>query len=209
MNDYLWPFGPWEIKKVVCLFFSSIYDRQKSSVLRKKGGETMQTKMSVRAVSVIGLLVAAEIILARFSIHTWNIKIGFSFVPIVVAAIFYGPAAGGLVAAIGDIMSFILFPVGAYFPGFTLTAFLTGVVFGWFFRKKVTVFNAFLAVLVVQALISQCVNTYMISFLYGSPYWPLFATRIYQTAAMAVVQMAGILLIDKKLMPILRKYETL
>lgn len=169
----------------------------------------MHTKMSVRAVSVIGLLVAAEIILARFSIHTWNIKIGFSFVPIVVAAIFYGPAAGGLVAAIGDVISFILFPVGAYFPGFTLTAFLTGIVFGWFFRKKVTVWNAVLAVLVVQGLISQCFNTYMISVLYGSPFLPLFATRIYQTAAMAVVQTAGILLIDKKLLPILRKYETL
>lgn len=56
--------------------------------------KTMHTKMNVRSVSVIGILVAMEIILARFSIHTWNIKIGFSFVPIVVAAILYGPIAG-------------------------------------------------------------------------------------------------------------------
>ncbi len=142
----------------------------------------MHTKMSVKSVSVVGLLVAMEIILARFSIHTWNIKIGFSFVPIVVAAIFYGPIAGGLVGAIGDVISAVLFPVGAYFPGFTLTAFLTGAVFGWFFRKKVSLGNVILSVLIAQVLISQVMNTYWISFLYGSPFWLLFLTRIYQTS---------------------------
>ncbi len=167
----------------------------------------MHTKMSVKSVSVVGLLVAMEIILARFSIHTWNIKIGFSFVPIVVAAIFYGPIAGGLVGAIGDVISAVLFPVGAYFPGFTLTAFLTGAVFGWFFRKKVSLGNVILSVLIAQVLISQVMNTYWISFLYGSPFWPLFLTRIYQTAGMFVVQTAGIMLIEKKLIPVLRKYE--
>lgn len=158
----------------------------------------MQTKISVKSVSVVGFLVAMEIILARFSIHTWNLKIGFSFIPIVVAAIFYGPVAGGLVGAIGDVVSAILFPVGAYFPGFTLTAFLTGAVFGWFFRKKVTVLNVVLSVLVVQGLISQVMNTYWISFLYGSPFGPLFVTRMYQTAAMSGVQIVSILLMDKK-----------
>ncbi len=164
----------------------------------------MHTKMSVKSVSVVGLLVAMEIILARFSIHTWNIKIGFSFVPIVVAAIFYGPIAVG---SIGDVISAVLFPVGAYFPGFTLTAFLTGAVFGWFFRKKVSLGNVILSVLIAQVLISQVMNTYWISFLYGSPFWLLFLTRIYQTAGMFVVQTAGIMLIEKKLMPVLRKYE--
>lgn len=167
----------------------------------------MHTKMSVKSVSAIGILVAMEVILARFSIHTWNLKLGFSFVPIVVAAIFYGSITAGLVAAIGDIVSAILFPVGAYFPGFTLTAFLTGAVFGWMFRKKVTVWNVILSVIVVQWLISQCLNTYWISFLYGSPYWPLFMTRVYQTAVMSAVQVAGIWMIAKKLVPILKKFE--
>ena len=152
----------------------------------------MHTKMNVKSVSVIGILVAMEIILARFSIHTWNLKIGFSFVPIVVAAILYGPIAGGLVGAIGDVISAILFPVGAYFPGFTLTAFLTGAVFGWFFRKKVSVLNVVFSVLMVQILISQFLNT-----------------RIYQTAAMSVVQIVSILLIEKKVMPVLRRQEEL
>ena len=76
----------------------------------------MYTKVNARCISMIGVLVALEIVLSRFTIHTWNLKIGFSFVPVVVAAIFYGPLAAGLVGAIGDILSAVLFPVGAFFP---------------------------------------------------------------------------------------------
>ena len=170
----------------------------------------MHTKMSAKSVSVIGVLVAMEMILARFfTIHTWNLKIGFSFVPVVVAAVFYGPVIAGLVAAIGDVYGAILFPVGAYFPGFTLTAFLTGAVFGLFLRKKLSTGNVILSVLTVQLIISQFLNTYWISFLYGSPYWPLFFTRIYQTAAMFVVQTVCIVLITRKLVPVLKRYENL
>ncbi len=167
----------------------------------------MQTKINTKSVSIIGILVAMEIILARFSVHTWNLKIGFSFVPIAVAAIFYGPACGGLVAAIGDIISAFLFPVGAYFFGFTFSAFLTGAVFGLCFRKKTSFGTVLLAVLIGQGLISQCLNTFWISFLYGSPYWPLFFTRIYQTAAMSVVQFVCLFAIDRKLLPVLKRFE--
>lgn len=165
----------------------------------------MHTKMSVKSISIIGILVAMEIILARFSIHTWNLKIGFSFIPVVVAAIFYGPVTAGLVGAIGDIMGYILFPVGAYFPGFTLTAFVTGMIFGFFLRKSQSVLNVVLAVLCVQIFVSQFMITYWISFLYGSPYWALFATRIYQTAAMIAVEIISTLLIVKKVVPVLTR----
>ena len=167
--------------------------------------EAMHTKMSVKSISIIGILVAMEIILARFSIHTWNLKIGFSFIPVVVAAIFYGPVTAGLVGAIGDIMGYILFPVGAYFPGFTLTAFVTGMIFGFFLRKSQSVLNVVLAVLCVQIFVSQFMTTYWISFLYGSPYWALFATRIYQTAAMIAAEIISTLLIVKKVVPVLTR----
>ena len=167
--------------------------------------EAMHTKMSVKSISIIGILVAMEIILARFSIHTWNLKIGFSFVPVVVAAIFYGPVTAGLVGAFGDIMGYILFPVGAYFPGFTLTAFVTGMIFGFFLRKSQSVLNIVLAVLCVQIFVSQFMITYWISFLYGSPYWALFATRIYQTAAMIAIEIISTLLIVKKVVPVLTR----
>lgn len=166
----------------------------------------MNTRFNAKSVSMIGALVAMEVIAARFfTIHTWNLKIGFSFVPIVVAAIFYGPLAAGIVAAVGDIISAVLFPVGAFFPGFTVTAFFTGIIFGIFLRKSTSVKNIVCAVLIVQLVGSQLINTFWISFLYGSPFGALFVTRIYQTAAMCVVQIGFTILMAKKLVPVLRK----
>lgn len=168
----------------------------------------MQTRINVRSVSMIGVLVALEMVLTRFlTIHTWNLKIGFSFVPVVVAAILYGPVTAGLVAAIGDVIAAVLFPVGAFFPGFTLSAFLTGIVFGLFLKKSQSAVRIAGSVVAAQFVISQILNTYWIAFLYGSPYLPLFATRIYQTAVMTVVESVSIYLIAKRLIPILRQFE--
>ena len=167
--------------------------------------KTLKKKFDLKIVAVLGIMIALEIVLARFSIHTSDLKIGFSFVPIVVAAALYGPITGGIVGAIGDVVSAILFPVGSYFPGFTVTAFLTGAIFGLFLYKKESNLNVVLSVLLTQAVISQFVNTYFISVLYGNPYWPLFVTRLAQTAAMSAVQIVLIILLIKKLIPVLEK----
>ena len=164
-------------------------------------------KVNVKAMSVVALLVAINIVLSQtLSIHTWNIKIGFNFIPVVVAAMLYGPAAAGVVAAMGDVVSAIAFPVGPYFPGFTLTAVLTGVVFGLFLKKKPTVIKIVIAVMIVQLAIGLFGNTFFISVLYGSPYKALFLTRIPQCLGMSVVQIVSIIAIDKsKLIPTLKK----
>lgn len=164
-------------------------------------------KVNVKAMSVVALLVAINIVLSQtLSIHTWNIKIGFNFIPVVVAAMLYGPAAAGVVAAMGDVVSAIAFPVGPYLPGFTLTAVLTGVVFGLFLKKKPTVIKIVIAVMIVQLAIGLFGNTFFISVLYGSPYKALFLTRIPQCLGMSVVQIVSIIAIDKsKLIPTLKK----
>lgn len=167
----------------------------------------MKEKRTLRSFSVISVLVAMEIILSRFlSIHTWNLKIGFSFIPVVVAAMLFGAVQAGFVAAIGDIIGAMLFPVGPFFPGFTVTAFVTGVIFALFLKKKASVINIVVSVLLVQLIGSLCLNTFWISMLYGSPFWPLFITRIYQTVVMGVVQIAVIFVLERKLIPVLRAY---
>ena len=144
---------------------------------------------NTRTVVSMGLLLAIEIVLSRFlSINAWNIKIGFNFVPIAVAAMLFGPLAGGIVAAMGDFLGALLFPIGPYFPGFTLTAFLTGSVLGLFLKKKTTPLRIGAAVVINQLVLSLFLNTYWISVLYTSPFWPLLVTRIIQCVVLLVVQ---------------------
>lgn len=148
----------------------------------------MKRKFDTKLLVMAGILVALHIVLSRFfSINAWNIKIGFAFVPVFVAAYFYGPVFGGIVGALGDFLGAILFPIGAYFPGFTATCFLSGMVMGTFLHKEQTTARTILAVGIDQLLLSLLLNSLWISILYGSPYLPLLATRAVQCLIMMPV----------------------
>ena len=160
-----------------------------------------KTRMRTKLVVIMGLLVAMEIVLNRFlSINAWNIKIGFSFIPVVVAAMVYGPLYGAIVGGLGDFLGAIMFPIGQYFPGFTFTAVLMGLVWGFFLHKEQTLPRIIAATAINQFILGLFLNTYWISFLYGSQYWPLFTTRILQAAVLFVAQVI-IIYAMKKFIP--------
>jgi len=157
-------------------------------------------KFSTRTLTTMALLTALEIVLSRFlSISAWNTKIGFAFVPVALAAMLLGPLYAGLVGALADFVGAILFPVGAYFPGFTLTAFLMGACYGLFLYKKQSFPRILGAVAVHQLVLSLLLNTLWISILYGSPFYPLLLSRLPQCAILGAVQLAVIPLLAKLL----------
>ena len=157
----------------------------------------MKKDTNVQRLAVLGVLVAMEIILSRFlSINTWSTKIGFGFIPVAAAAILLGPAGGAVCGGLADFLGAILFPIGPYFPGFTLTAALTGLIFGLLFHKEQTPVRVVLAVLINQFILGLLVNSYFISVLYGADLRGLLATRIVQSCILTVVQVAGILVLS-------------
>ena len=116
-------------------------------------------KITTKTLTLTALLAALEIVLSRFlSISAWNTKIGFAFVPVVLAALLLGPLQAGIVAALADFLGALLFPVGPYFPGFTLTAFLMGLCYGLFLYKKQSFLRILLAVAVHQLALSLLLN---------------------------------------------------
>ena len=159
----------------------------------------MSKRPGIRIVVFLGVLTALEIVLTRFlSINVWNLRIGFGFVPVAAAAMLFGPLAGGLVGALGDFLGALLFPTGPFFPGFTVTAFLTGLTYGLLHRKRG--FGRTVGVVAVQQLVlSLFLNTLWISLLYGSPFRALLAARGVQCAILVPVQLAVLLGLTKAL----------
>lgn len=154
-------------------------------------------------ITMIGFCVAMEVILARFlSLHTWNLKIGFSFLPVVAAAYWGGPMAGGLTGALGDLIGALLFPVGAYFPGFTLSAFLDGAVYGAVFRKGIGKKQILLAVLIVQLGISLLLNTFWLTVLFQVSWKSLVLLRLFQCTTGIVIKF----LLLNLVFPVLQKH---
>ncbi len=129
--------------------------------------------------AVIAMLVAANVVLSRFlSVNLWNMKLGFTFLTLMFAAYFFGPVAALLVGGLGDLIGALAFPIGPYFPGFTVTAALTGLCFGVFLYKRCTLPKIVISVLLNELLGGLLLNTFWISLLYGSPFRELFFTRL-------------------------------
>lgn len=56
-----------------------------------------------------------------------SLKVGFETIPVVIGSLLFGPLYGLLIGGIGDLIAAFLFPFGAFFPGFTLTYIIVGV----------------------------------------------------------------------------------
>ncbi len=97
-------------------------------------------KISTKKLVYMSFLIALSIILTRiFSIRipiygVEGFRIGFGGLPTIFAGIIFGPAAGGIVGAVADLLGYWVFPMGGYMPHFTLTAFLTGFIPGLMFH---------------------------------------------------------------------------
>ena len=136
-------------------------------------------------------LLALDVVLTRLlAVNTPVMKIGFGFAAVALCAMLFGPWWAALTAALGDLVGALLFPTGAFFPGFTLTAACTGLIFGFcLYRRSKNLLWPILAALLNTLLVSYLANTAMISYISGSPFVTLLKARAVQLAVMLPVQL--------------------
>lgn len=150
--------------------------------------------INAKEIVYLGIFISMEVILTRFlSIQTPIVRIGFTFLPIAVSAIMFGAVFSGTSAALADLVGMMLFPSGTYFPGFTLTAFLSGTIYGTFlYNKTVNIFRISAAVVVTSVLISMGLDTLWIWMLTGKGIMILLPARIIKSLIMIPIQVATI-----------------
>ena len=144
-----------------------------------------------KKLAVSALLITADVILTRLlAINTNVMKIGLGFAAVALCALLYGPWWAAMTAALGDLLGSLLFPTGAYFPGFTLTAACTGLIFGLcLYKKEPRWFYPAAAALLNTVLVSYLANTWMICLITGNSYAAMLAARAVQLAVMLPVQL--------------------
>lgn len=149
-----------------------------------------KSKANIKKLVTLSLLIALQIVLSRFlSLQAWNLKIGFGFVPVVIAATLFGPIEAAVVGGVSDLLGALIFPIGAYFPGFTFTAALIGVVFGLLLKNRPDFLKILLAVVISQGICGLLINTLWISILYKSPYFGVMVSRLAQIGIMTAAEL--------------------
>ncbi len=94
-----------------------------------------------------------------------------------------GPVLGGIGAAAGDLLGFILFPTGGYIPGITATAFAIGLAYGIFlYKKPPSVLRVFAASAIVCLGLESLLNSlWLYLALPGYAFWTIAAPRLIVT----------------------------
>lgn len=148
---------------------------------------------------VTAFMIALSVVLSKLvSINISFLRIGFGFLPIAVLAILYGPYVAAIGYGLADIIGAFLFPTGTFFPGFTVSAVFTGLIFGFvLYGKEVTIIRALIASALVCLVVNLLLNTYWLTFLLGKGFNVLLASRAIKEIVAIPVMTVLIVAVDR------------
>ena len=137
-----------------------------------------------------GLLTAAAIVLGFFKIPLTDIiEIRFASLPVAIAGYLFGPVIGGAVGALSDLGGYFLKPTGPFFPGFTITSMVSGIIFGLMLHGRKPTLQRILAAQIVYTVICGILlNSIWLSMLYGNGFIAVLSARLVKELVMIPVQ---------------------
>ncbi|MDR0841032.1 MAG: folate family ECF transporter S component [Christensenellaceae bacterium] len=135
--------------------------------------------------TALGVVLGGLLNIPAMPLGAYTLKIGMGMLPVLLAAVLYGPLYGGIVGGLTDLLQALIFPKGAYMPWFTVIGILFGILPGLFFSKgqEPKPGRLLLAVGTGQVVCSVVLNTLLLMWIYGSPYQIVYA-RIVNQAVM-------------------------
>jgi len=152
----------------------------------------MKKHPDTKKIIMLAILTAFDVIFTRLlAVNALYFKIGLGFAAIGLCGMLYGPVWAAIAAAAGDLIGSLLFPTGAYFPGFTATAAIAGAIYGLvFYRRRARFRSALTAALLTELCVTLCLNTLMISLVFGPELKPLLLTRLPEFFGMLAIKTA-------------------
>lgn len=138
---------------------------------------------TVRGLVLGAMLLALYGILGTFKIPiTPDNRITMTFAATSVAGFVLGPIPAMLVGGLGDILGYLGNTGGAaFFPGFTVSAMLSGLIYGFCLYKKPMKgmwWRIILAVFLITLFVNLILNTFWMSILYQKAYAFFAVARI-------------------------------
>ena len=161
----------------------------------------------IKKIIISALLLAASIVINRFlSINTSILSIGFTFVPLMLSGIILGWKYSLVIAGLADLIGALLFPFGSFFIGYTISALLTGLVYGLLlynkegfkFNKKFLI-RLIIAILIVCIFINGGLNTLWLILTSKKATIAILPTRILKQLIMIPVMFTTMSLLTKSL----------
>ena len=136
-------------------------------------------RMTTEKLTILALLTALQVVLGNLTqIPFIGKQFNFGFLPVVTAAALLGPIPAAAVGALGDFIGAHMFPAGAYFPGFTLTGAVVGLLYALPLYRKTPCWVRVAIAAVLGMIPNLFLNSLWLSMLYSSKtYWVWVTSR--------------------------------
>ena len=158
----------------------------------KRFKESMLELKNTRVLATAAMLLAIAVVLGFFAIQvTESIKISLAFVVDEITGMMFGPFVGMIVGMLADIIKYMIRPTGPFFPGFTISEALTGLIYGFMlYKRKLSLPRVIAANTIVTVVVNMLLNTYWLTLLYGSVYTVILPARIVKELIMLPINIA-------------------
>lgn len=165
----------------------SVLTANEKSVMQKSKLSSLTRLKETKVLTFCGMMGALAVILgyvATIKVGQY-IRIGFSGLPNQVVDYLFGPWIGAIFGGAMDVIKWFASGDGNFFPGFTITAMLGAVIYGFFlFNKPVKVLNVVLSQLTVKIVCNIILNTLWLNMLYGQAIAAILPGRLLSNAVM-------------------------
>ncbi len=153
----------------------------------------------VNSICIAAMMMALNTLLGYFKIILIPkiLTISFASLAVGACAMVCGPLLSAGVAAIADILKYIIRPDGPFFIGFTLNEFLTGFIYGYFFYRRTTISisRCICARLIVVLLINLLLTPLWLNIMYGNAFWAMVSARLLKNIVMFPIDVALLYLV--------------
>lgn len=171
--------------------------------------EAAQRLKSPRVLAVSALLIAVTIAITTLYIPLPNnLHVFFDYTPKALCAAVCGPVAALGVGFVMDILGFLARPMGAFFPGYTVTTMVTMLIYALgFYNRKLTIPRIAITKLIVNVVCNIGLNSLWNSILMGKAFVVFLGGSVAKNLLLWPIEVIVMVLVFRLIAPVMEKYK--
>lgn len=164
---------------------------------------------SIRVLAVTALLVALTIAITTLYIPLPNnLHVFFDYTPKALCAMVCGPAAALGVGFVMDILGFLARPMGAFFPGYTVTTMVAMLIYALgFYNQKITIPRIAITKLIVNVVCNIGLNSLWNSMLMGKAFVVFLGGSAAKNLLLWPIEVLVMVIVFRLVTPVMEKYK--
>lgn len=171
--------------------------------------DSIKELKSIQNLSLIAMFMAVWIILVLVVIRVSDfISISFEFIAVYFVGAMFGPFVGAIFGFFGDLMAYLVNPVGSFFVLYAVSVMVDGLIYGLIlYKNKFGVLRVVLCQIIRDVVTNLILNTIFIHIQTGADLYRLFFVyRLPKNIIKIPINCVLIVLITKLIQKILKKH---